>query len=98
VLVGALFKNAAIGEGLKATAEDVGCDAELPTERVEAAHAEEGVSHDEQRPAFTKNLERTSDRTVLSLIVAPKHLSIIVTCITQVNSRCTASENSTRRR
>ena len=89
VLVGALFKNAAIGEGLKATAEDVGRDAELPAERVEAAHTKEGVSNDQQRPALTKDLERTSDRTVLTLVVAPKHPSSIVTCITQVNSRCT---------
>ena len=64
MLVGALFKNAAGGKRLEATAEDVGRDAELAPERVEAAHTKEGVSNDQQGPAFTKNLERTSDRTV----------------------------------
>jgi hypothetical protein len=36
-----------------------------------AAHAEEAVANDEDRPALADELERASDRAVLKLVVLP---------------------------
>ena len=47
----------------------------LALEVVEAAHAEEGVAHDQDRPALADHLERAGDRADLVVVRSVKHLT-----------------------
>jgi hypothetical protein len=51
LLIGAGGEDAVADERIEAVGEDVAGDVEVAAEVLEAADAEEGVPHDEQRPA-----------------------------------------------
>ena len=52
---------------LQARREDVARDAEVALQLGEAADAEEGLAHDQERPALAEDLHRAADRTWLVL-------------------------------
>src|SRR5262249_52391171 len=62
-----------LDEAPEPVGEHVPRDAEALLKLVEAALPEEDVADDQQRPALAHHLERTRDRAVLAVVVAPEH-------------------------
>src|ERR1700677_3625989 len=75
LLVGDLFEDPLGHQPVQARGEDVTRDAEALPHLVEAPPAEEHIAQHEDRPTLANELERTGDRAVLVLVVAPQHLA-----------------------
>ncbi len=59
--VGDLAEDAGLDELLQPRRQHVARDAQVLLEVVEAAHAIEGVAHDQQRPRLAHDVERRGD-------------------------------------
>ena len=62
-----------LDEPLEPRLQHVARDAEIRLQLVEAAHAEEDVADDQQRPALADDLERAGDRADLVVVVVAEH-------------------------
>jgi hypothetical protein len=73
LLVGHALEDAVLGQLLQAIGEAMARGAEVGVEVLEAAHAEEGVAQDEERPAVADDRERAGDRAGDVPDVPPAH-------------------------
>ena len=75
--VGYPLEHMLVAEQLESVGEHVGGDPEALLERLEPRYAEHGITQDQQRPALSDDLQRTSDRANLVRIVALEHVDIV---------------------
>src|SRR4051812_45030643 len=73
LLVAMALEQSLVGQALEAVGQHIAGDAEVALEVVEAAHAEEGVADDEQRPPDAEHLEGAGDGAVLLIVRAGQH-------------------------
>ena len=67
----ASFEHPFGDKAIESVGQDRAGDVEVDQKVAEAAHAEEAVADDEDRPALADQLERASNRAVLELVVLP---------------------------
>ena len=67
----ASFEHSFADESAESACQHRAGDVEVDKKVAEAAHAEEAVADDEDRPALADELERASHRAVLELVVLP---------------------------
>jgi hypothetical protein len=67
----ASYEHAFADKAIESVGQHRAGDVEVGQEIVEAAYAEEGVADDQDRPALSDELERSSDGAVLELVVLP---------------------------
>lgn len=77
-----------VNQAVESICEHVACDAEAFVQLIETAQSENEVTHDQQRPSITHELERTSDRADLTFVGTFQHVPslALVSCMTQVGS------------
>src|SRR5205085_10653153 len=97
VLVLDARQHVLLDQPLQALREDVAGDAEPLLEVVEAAHAEQGVAHDQQAPPFAHDLEGAGDGAVHVFEAGPTHVTTLIGCVIERTVPvCVACRNSLR--
>lgn len=79
-------EDSGLHQPLEADLQNVPGDAQLALELVEPAGAQKRLADDQDRPPFSDQLQRASDRAVLVGVIGGKHSSIVggLSCLTQL--------------
>lgn len=77
IWVGNAFEQPVVDEARETVSEHCLRDVEVSLQITEATHSEEGVTEDQQRPAFPHNLERSCQSAVLIGVFLTKHATSV---------------------